>query len=249
MAYERLKNKNKLKSAESPLIDSRPSIHKTILMKLSKKWTTVTPLSKAVALILFALLPFIGFYLGIRYQKLLLPKVVINTPPIVSPTPTPVNKTSGISDNVSTYTTRSLKFKLPVGWWFDTSTNYWFGDNWTLINPTPVDYSVFSVFKLKAVSGKFEPTFGYQQFLQITKREPITVSGIRGELIIGKATPPTGSEITCPECFLSSYHTGDTVAIALVKEGSNYYSFEGNIDKYEKEFRQILSTFSFVATR
>ena len=38
-------------------------------MKLSKKYTTVTPLSKTIAFILFISLPFIGFYLGMQYQK------------------------------------------------------------------------------------------------------------------------------------------------------------------------------------
>ncbi len=38
-------------------------------MKLSKNWTTVTPLSKAIALALFVALPFIGFALGRNYQK------------------------------------------------------------------------------------------------------------------------------------------------------------------------------------
>lgn len=38
-------------------------------MKLSKKYTTVTTFSKTIALILFIALPFIGFYLGMQYQK------------------------------------------------------------------------------------------------------------------------------------------------------------------------------------
>ncbi len=37
--------------------------------KLPKSLTTVTPLSKAVAMVLFIALPFIGFYLGMQYQK------------------------------------------------------------------------------------------------------------------------------------------------------------------------------------
>ena len=37
-------------------------------MKVSKKYTTVTPLSKTLALILFIALPFIGFRLGMQYQ-------------------------------------------------------------------------------------------------------------------------------------------------------------------------------------
>lgn len=38
-------------------------------MKLSKKLTTVTLFSKIVALIMFVSFPFIGFYLGVQYQK------------------------------------------------------------------------------------------------------------------------------------------------------------------------------------
>lgn len=38
-------------------------------MKLSKKYTTVTTLSKTLALIMFIVFPFIGFYLGMQYQK------------------------------------------------------------------------------------------------------------------------------------------------------------------------------------
>ena len=39
-------------------------------MKLSKKLTTVTPLSKFLAMALFIILPFVGFYLGIKYQEI-----------------------------------------------------------------------------------------------------------------------------------------------------------------------------------
>jgi len=38
-------------------------------MKFSKKLTTVTPLSKAIAMVLFISLPFIGFAFGIRYAN------------------------------------------------------------------------------------------------------------------------------------------------------------------------------------
>jgi hypothetical protein len=39
-------------------------------MKLSKKLTTVTPFSKYLAIALFIILPFVGFYLGIKYQEI-----------------------------------------------------------------------------------------------------------------------------------------------------------------------------------
>ncbi|MFA5933161.1 MAG: hypothetical protein WCV81_02750 [Microgenomates group bacterium] len=38
-------------------------------MKLSKKYTTITPLSKAIAMIMLIALPFVGFYLGLKYQQ------------------------------------------------------------------------------------------------------------------------------------------------------------------------------------
>lgn len=37
--------------------------------KKKNSWNTVTPLSKTIALVLFILLPFLGFYLGMEYQK------------------------------------------------------------------------------------------------------------------------------------------------------------------------------------
>lgn len=45
-------------------------------MKLPESWTTVTLLSKTLAVILFVLLPFIGFYFGYQYkQKTIIPEV------------------------------------------------------------------------------------------------------------------------------------------------------------------------------
>lgn len=40
-------------------------------MTLPKELTTVTPLSKSIALILFILLPILGFFIGMKYQELL----------------------------------------------------------------------------------------------------------------------------------------------------------------------------------
>ncbi|MBP9816051.1 hypothetical protein KBD09_02330 [Candidatus Woesebacteria bacterium] len=48
-------------------------------LKLPTSLTTVTPLSKLIALILFVSLPFLGFYLGVQYGKLQI-KAVENEP-------------------------------------------------------------------------------------------------------------------------------------------------------------------------
>ncbi|MGH7203756.1 MAG: hypothetical protein ACREHC_04915 [Candidatus Levyibacteriota bacterium] len=55
-------------------------------LKLSKTWTTVTPLSKFLAMALFIILPFVGFYLGVQYGK----KVTPSYPPVQYTPPPPV---------------------------------------------------------------------------------------------------------------------------------------------------------------
>jgi hypothetical protein len=57
-------------------------------MQLPESFTKVTPLSKGIAMILFALLPFIGFFIGVKYQQLI---NINNIPNLcqVSATPTP----------------------------------------------------------------------------------------------------------------------------------------------------------------
>lgn len=45
-------------------------------MKLPKELTTVTPLSKGLAMIIFIVLPFLGFYLGMQYQQSIFPPTV-----------------------------------------------------------------------------------------------------------------------------------------------------------------------------
>jgi hypothetical protein len=61
--------------------------------KISKAWTTVTPLSKALALLLFIALPFIGFYLGMEYQKRISPQLIKSNTDVpshtISPTASP----------------------------------------------------------------------------------------------------------------------------------------------------------------
>lgn len=55
-------------------------------MKLAKSLTTVTPFSKFLAMLIFIIFPFIGFYLGISYQKSL--STVLNNTPLPNPSAT-----------------------------------------------------------------------------------------------------------------------------------------------------------------
>jgi hypothetical protein len=61
-------------------------------MKLPKELTTVTPLSKALALSIFIVFPICGFFLGMNYQQLIdmnNQQQVIIEQNITKPTPTP----------------------------------------------------------------------------------------------------------------------------------------------------------------
>ncbi len=58
-------------------------------MPLPKSLTTVTPLSKIIAAILFITFPFLGFYLGMQYQKGVNPQANPYSQVNVSPTSAP----------------------------------------------------------------------------------------------------------------------------------------------------------------
>lgn len=53
-------------------------------MQLPNSFTTVTPLSKIIAAVLFITFPFLGFYLGVQYQKGISPQISNQ----VTPSPT-----------------------------------------------------------------------------------------------------------------------------------------------------------------
>ena len=60
-------------------------------MRISKKFTTVTPLSKAIALLMFIAFPIIGFYYGSYYQSAIdvsKQQDVIVEYKLITPTPT-----------------------------------------------------------------------------------------------------------------------------------------------------------------
>lgn len=62
-------------------------------MKLPKELTTVTPVSKAVALIIFITLPIIAFLFGMRYQTMSAEQdsFILPTPRIVKQLPSPTS--------------------------------------------------------------------------------------------------------------------------------------------------------------
>jgi len=84
-------------------------------MKLPQSFTTVTPLSKFLAMILFVSLPFIGFYFGYKYKK----SIVDLSLPTSSPTQNPTSQpsVSSITPDPKRYINNQLgiSFIIPAG--------------------------------------------------------------------------------------------------------------------------------------
>lgn len=214
-----------------------------IFMKFAKGWPSIAPLKITIPLLLVSFLV-VGFYLGTKYQKQVSPPLS-HEQIIQLQSPISLEKDGVVSKGTERFTTRELQFKPVPGWWINMTTNPYSGDNWTELHPTYIKGSR-PIFVLKAVNRDFEPTL-LSKYLTSIAMEQFVVSGVSGKLIIGKATAPTGPDITCPECYLGRYKHNDTVAIALIQKRNIYYSFEGKINLHEKEFRQILSSFSFLS--
>lgn len=98
-------------------------------MTLPKSWTTVTPLSKTIALILFIFLPIIGFSAGMRYQQRLDSIEVNNKGASVStsipqPTPTPADiyrdPKNTTQWKIYTDSANIFRIKYPNQWTFST---------------------------------------------------------------------------------------------------------------------------------
>lgn len=65
-------------------------------MKIPKLLTTVVPFSKFTLIFLFVILPFLGFYSGVRYQTETSSNTRLKITPVLSDTPFPAVKNSGI---------------------------------------------------------------------------------------------------------------------------------------------------------
>lgn len=83
-------------------------------MPLPKSFTTVTTFSKLLAMFLFILFPFVGFYLGVQYEKDIHFSPQINKQIPIYPNPTPSS-----SINFKTYSDKSLhySFQYPNNWY------------------------------------------------------------------------------------------------------------------------------------
>lgn len=79
-------------------------------MKLHRALTKVTPLSKTIALVLFIFLPFVGFYVGTRYQATV--DVLRQLPPLSVAVITPIQPQNPATSVLDYF----ISYQIPKGW-------------------------------------------------------------------------------------------------------------------------------------
>lgn len=111
-------------------------------MKLPPSFTTVTPLSKTITMIVFVILPVLGFFYGVRYQQKL-------DAPLITPS-TPAQTIEKIvyqpltsTNNWKTYTNAKIgmTFKYPPSWSLITKHTF---SNREVDNPKEINTAVLS---------------------------------------------------------------------------------------------------------
>ncbi len=83
-------------------------------MLLPEKYTTVTPLSKTLALMLVIALPFVGFYFGIRYQNLVVSTSEENSLAVLETDSLQTAQPNSLSTNVNTIVLGELETIVPL---------------------------------------------------------------------------------------------------------------------------------------
>ena len=126
-------------------------------MNLPQSLTTVTPLSKALALSLFVSLPFIGFYFGYQYHQNFSysetppPEITPSNSPSQIPTVKPYANTSTTKPKQGGADLEDIRYALPPGW------EAKFRDNGLFISPADNGgYFFIKVYKYAGDVGRRE---------------------------------------------------------------------------------------------
>lgn len=232
-------------------------------MILPKSLTTVTPLSKILAGVLFVVLPVVGFFMGMEYQKsittskqqsvelsYLKPTSRIEEEPEVTNT--------GIAEEGQIFTIGLSQFQIPEGWVYSDGINPYFGDVGFGINPPEktditTNLSFFSLRVQDEVESlddleDMKNSILNQFQLDNLSVKKIQVSGVDGYIISGIPTPPSGPDITCGVCYITPFNPESHAKFAIFFYKNRQYSFMGDVVMHESDFDAILSTFKFIDT-
>ena len=229
-------------------------------MPLPKSLTTVTTLSKTLAMILFIALPFVGFSLGMRYQQMqdLYEQQLTQSQPLIAYKPTP---TADQTENWKTYTNTNPSFQIQYPATGVEATNL------NMNNPTIVLELIYyapSKLNTKNVLGGRDLIDGY--FIKIDWEDSIQAETL--EKAANETLTFYKRQITEPATFTNLEKTmlNDNQAYKLDTETKSYTTttyIVSNGNKivrinlnalgdqndrlsYMKTMKQILSTFKFL---
>lgn len=228
-------------------------------MKLPKELTIVTPLSKYLAMILFIVLPIVGFFLGIRYQEILdlakRQQMENNLSVTRIPTPTP-DETA----NWKTYRNTKYSFELnyPPDWIFNEEKRQdqpsallyiGFRPEFTPAKSRPVDYvndvavislsiqknskSLEEIIKMGSCHAGPESCTPYENVIDLV------VAGLPAK----KVSPP--DILPTDRVFLKQ--NGRLYLFLVRLDESFVKSHSLTVEDKRKIFDQILSTFKFTS--
>lgn len=191
---------------------------------MPKELTTVTPLSKYLAMFLFIVLPFIGFSLGIRYQQV----IDYYQEELTKPIPSIKYKTSTTDQTANWKTYANDKYKFQIG----------YPNNWNLVSSDD-DYPIIRI-ENKSSSLAFYP---YSN----PDAGKINVNIVKNETIsVGQEAIVFNYYISTVTKQISAYsNLRATTSIGKSFKTVNFYLNEENKENDLNTIKQILSTFRF----
>ncbi len=198
-------------------------------MQLPPSLVTVTPLSKILALALFVSLPFIGFYLGIKYQPVFVSTnkdTFMGTLPSVksSPTDTPSSATTDFSNPSNWLSFNDTHFeysiKIPPSW---------------KVRMDP-DYSVVRIAPESVISNEYVSILTLSRYPNLSGNFVKSTVNINGQQVDRYEGPGMAPGQTA----LGYYIKGND---------DNYFSLGANFTSSNTELKNIMediiSTFQF----
>lgn len=195
-------------------------------MTLPKFWTTVTPLSKTIALILFAFLPAIAFFLGVRYQqKLDHPNLMLSvTPASLKIIPTATIQEDETTNNWRTYKDEIYGFsvKYPaVGINQNVKRPFYNGVFWTPLQERNENLVIDGIVSAPSISSTY---------LGLRSTRKITINGLTWDILLSDGYCDAG---ICGEPF---------IAYQIIKNKSRITFIFTNTKEDSERNRKIIST-------
>lgn len=231
-------------------------------MALPKSLTTVTPLSKTLAMILFIALPFLGFLLGMQYQEVIdFQNQQVTAPVTLKPHPAPStiaqpsrSTASAETANWKTYKNSEYSFKYPANFIIKERQNrYSFMTTQKISTLFVEDNNQESLLYLEIFSEENPRNLTSEQFLNDYLDRLNEDDGPETRYVVKKVRsslkPYDQGNINGMYALLGWDYDFDTI---VQTRNNRVYTFlysatnAGNQKYQEQIINQILSTFKFI---